>query len=342
MAGWGVESAAGWSERVRPDGGADIFRGHGGEGPFWVSNDLHVSAGGSPYGRVGGAKNDGRRNATGGGEVGRAGVMAEKEPAEGQLIGEFRQWQAVGHGVGDAGGVEHAAEIIEYWRFGLACDDEEVGAGVCLQICGQTGPIVETPIFTRATAAGVEGNEILNLIWAVFEEDRGFGWVEKEGQFSEWGGQLGRRVRPVIDGPMPSAQQGGDTGPAEVGVKEVVGVVQMTDDHAKRGEVLTPGWIQGGVGYEKAGEGGVLEAAHAIGQAEIAGEVDDAGGAEDFHVLTGKRVSEQPQGWQVKHEVTEGAAADDEQAAACPGLRGWEIHCGGLAARGGGLANGGP
>ena len=28
--GGGVESAAGWSERVRPDGGADIFRGHGG------------------------------------------------------------------------------------------------------------------------------------------------------------------------------------------------------------------------------------------------------------------------------------------------------------------------
>ena len=230
-----------------------------------MSNDLHVAAGGSPHGWVGGAKDDGGRNAAGGGEVGWAGVMAEKEPAAGQLIGEFGQWQAVGHGVGHAGGVEHAAEIIEYWRFGLACDDEEAGAGVCLQACGQTGPILETPIFTWATAAGVEGDEIMQAIRAVFEEDRGFGRVEKEGQFREWGGQLGRCVRPVIDGPMPSAQQSGDTGPAEVGVKEVIGVVQMTDDHAKRGEVLAPGWLQGGVGYEKPGEGGVFEAAHAIG-----------------------------------------------------------------------------
>ena len=153
-----------------------------------MSNDLHVAAGGSPYGRVGGAKNDGGRNPAGGGEVGRAGVMAEKEPAAGQLIGEFGQWQAVGHRVGDAGGVEHAAEIIEYWRFGLACDDEEAGAGVCLQVCGQTGPILETPIFTRATAAGVEGDEVFLFVWAAFEEDRGLGRVEKEGQFSERGG----------------------------------------------------------------------------------------------------------------------------------------------------------
>jgi hypothetical protein len=173
--------------------------------------------------------------------------------------------------MGDAGGVEHAAEIIEHWRFGLAGDDQEAGAGVCLQGCGQTGPIVETPIFTGATAAGVEGDEIIRPIRAGFEEDWVFGRVEEEGQFREWGGQLGRRVRSVIDGPMPTAQQGGDAGLAEVGVKEVVGVEQMTNDHAKRGKVLAPGWIQGGVGNEKASQRGVFEAAHGIGQTEIAG-----------------------------------------------------------------------
>jgi hypothetical protein len=175
--------------------------------------------------------------------------------------------------VGDAGGVEHAAEIIEHWRFSLAGDDQETGAGVCLQVCGQTDPIVETPIFTGATAAGVEGDEIIQPIRAGFEEDWGFGRVEEEGQFSEWGGQLGRRVRPIIDGPMPTAQQGGDAGLAEVGVKEVVGVEQMTNDHAKRGKVLAPGWIQGGVGNEKASQRGVFEAAH--GETSVSGFLEE-------------------------------------------------------------------
>jgi hypothetical protein len=75
---------------VRLDGSANGFWGHGGQRSFVVAHDLHVPAGGGPDGWVGGAKDDGGRNAAGGSEVGWAAVMAEKEPAEGQLMGEFR------------------------------------------------------------------------------------------------------------------------------------------------------------------------------------------------------------------------------------------------------------
>lgn len=227
---------------------------------------------------------------------------------------EFSQWEALGDfGASDGQG---GGKTLQAFAFGFSADQEEIQIRGMDELLQQFGPLGFRPIFLFTAAARVERDLVEGGWLRVKRQARKVVRVENGEAFQ----------RAEIDfcgvdfftfvGAIGSDDELGLGATADVGFENVVGVVKVGDDDVEFGEIVRQIFGEDAAAGEEAGEGAGFDGLDAVDEAAGLGELDNMGIAQDFEVGLGKLLPQGGDGGQREDEISNGAAANDQDFSA--------------------------